>query len=75
MEPDRLAQLRVMGLPVHHGADYATWLLGRLRRGQGSHVVTLNAEMSMQADHNPGWGRCGFIFSVEGASFIALPRY
>ena len=54
MEPDRLAQLRVMGLPVHHGADYATWLLGRLRGGQGSHVVTLNAEMSMQADHNPG---------------------
>ncbi|MEO0535592.1 MAG: WecB/TagA/CpsF family glycosyltransferase [Cyanobacteria bacterium P01_A01_bin.123] len=57
MEPDTLAQLRVMNLPVHYGADYATWLLARLRRGQGSHVVTLNAEMSMQADHNLGLKR------------------
>lgn len=48
-----LAQLSVMGLPVHQTHNYTDWLLAQLRRGQGAHVVTLNAEMSMQAEHNP----------------------
>jgi len=42
-----------MGLPVHWRHDYSGWLLERCRRGEGAHVVTLNAEMAMQADHNP----------------------
>lgn len=45
--------LQVMGLPVHQRADYASWLVDRYRQGQGSHVVTLNAEMAMQADCHP----------------------
>ncbi|MFM7530801.1 MAG: WecB/TagA/CpsF family glycosyltransferase [Nodosilinea sp.] len=45
--------LQVMGLPVHLRADYGGWLLDQYRQGQGSHVVTLNAEMAMQADQNP----------------------
>ncbi|MEM6423562.1 MAG: WecB/TagA/CpsF family glycosyltransferase [Cyanobacteria bacterium P01_D01_bin.128] len=52
MDTASLKQLSVMGLPVYHGADYARWLWVRHRGGQGSHVVTLNAEMSMQADRN-----------------------
>ena len=45
--------LNVMGLPVHWRADYAGWLVDQYRQGYGAHVVTLNAEMAMQADQNP----------------------
>jgi N-acetylglucosaminyldiphosphoundecaprenol N-acetyl-beta-D-mannosaminyltransferase len=48
-----LETLSVMGLPVHRGTHYEDWLLMRHRQGVGSHVVTLNAEMAMQADQNP----------------------
>ncbi len=48
-----LETLSVMGLPVHIGAAYADWLILRQRQGLGAHVVTLNAEMAMQADRTP----------------------
>lgn len=40
----------VLGLPVHLINDYPGWLRSRLHGGQGTHVVTLNAEMTMQAE-------------------------
>jgi N-acetylglucosaminyldiphosphoundecaprenol N-acetyl-beta-D-mannosaminyltransferase len=40
----------VLGLPVHLLNDYAGWLSARLQEKQGVHVVTLNAEMTMQAE-------------------------
>ena len=46
-------QFSVLGLPVHILDDYAGWLIQRLDQGLGSHVVTLNAEMAMQAEQNP----------------------
>ena len=49
---DMVRSLKVMGLPVHVRPDYAGWLLDQYRRGEGAHVVTLNAEMAMQADKN-----------------------
>ena len=49
-----LETLSVMGLPIHWGTHYEDWLLSRHRQGLGSHVVTLNAEMAMQADQNSG---------------------
>jgi len=42
----------VLGLPVHIMTDYSGWLLERLQNGVGTHVVTLNAEMTMQAEQN-----------------------
>lgn len=51
-----LTQQHVMGLPVHWGVSethYDDWLLTRQRQGIGSHVITLNAEMAMQADRSP----------------------
>ncbi|MEC4812209.1 MAG: WecB/TagA/CpsF family glycosyltransferase [Scytonema sp. PMC 1069.18] len=42
----------VLGLPVHVISDYPSWLLERLQQGLGTHVVTLNAEMTMQAERN-----------------------
>jgi N-acetylglucosaminyldiphosphoundecaprenol N-acetyl-beta-D-mannosaminyltransferase len=42
----------VLGLPVHVMVNYPNWLQERLESGQGAHVVTLNAEMTMQAERN-----------------------
>ena len=43
----------IMGLPVHLLPDYTRWLVSRVRQRVGCQVVTLNAEMSMQAEKNP----------------------
>ena len=51
--PDPLNQLSIMGLPVHQSTDYVGWLIDTMRSGQGGHVVTLNAEMCVQAEANP----------------------
>ncbi|MEN9280469.1 MAG: WecB/TagA/CpsF family glycosyltransferase [Gloeomargarita sp. DG_1_4_bins_134] len=45
--------LTIQGLPIHLLTDYAHWLQGRVATGQGTQVVTLNAEMVMQAAQNP----------------------
>ncbi len=42
----------VLGLPIHLMDDYQGWLRSRLQQGIGTHVVTLNAEMTMQAEAN-----------------------
>ncbi|BAZ17230.1 WecB/TagA/CpsF family glycosyl transferase [Calothrix sp. NIES-4071] len=42
----------VLGLPVHVMANYPNWLQERIESRQGAHVVTLNAEMTMQAERN-----------------------
>ena len=46
-------QSTVLGLPVHLLPNYVQWLLQRVRLHQGAHVVTLNAEMAIQAEQNP----------------------
>uniref|UniRef100_B8HP15 Glycosyl transferase, WecB/TagA/CpsF family n=1 Tax=Cyanothece sp. (strain PCC 7425 / ATCC 29141) TaxID=395961 RepID=B8HP15_CYAP4 len=46
-------QFSVMGMPVHLRDDYPGWLYDRLAQGQGTHVVTLNTEMIMQAETTP----------------------
>jgi len=48
-----LQQVSVLGLPLHLHQNYIGWLAHRLDQGRSTHVVTLNAEMSMQADQNP----------------------
>ncbi|NEP10918.1 MAG: WecB/TagA/CpsF family glycosyltransferase [Symploca sp. SIO2C1] len=47
-----IEQFRVLGLPVHLLDDYTPWLVSRLQQGKGTQVVTLNAEMAMQAEEN-----------------------
>lgn len=42
----------VLGLPVHLSDDYCGWLHRCLQREVGAHVVTLNAEMAMLAEHD-----------------------
>lgn len=40
----------VLGFPVHLHNHYLDWILQRLASRQGTHIVTLNAEMTMQAE-------------------------
>lgn len=47
-----LKTLSVMGLPVHTSQDYVQWLKQRIASKQGTHVVTINAEMCMQAQQD-----------------------
>ena len=42
--------VQVLGLPLHLLADYGAWLGDRLRSALSTHVVTLNADMAMQAE-------------------------
>lgn len=42
----------VLGLPVHLLKDYTGWLLDQVQQQRGVHVVTINAEMAMQAEQN-----------------------
>lgn len=46
-------KVSVFGLPVHLLADYASWLGSCMEHNIGAHVVTLNAEMTIQAEGNP----------------------
>ncbi|MEP0909788.1 WecB/TagA/CpsF family glycosyltransferase [Leptolyngbya sp. GB1-A1] len=54
--PDLLQAPRrstVLGLPIHLVSDYPGWLLSHAKHHCGVHVVTLNAEMAMQAEKTP----------------------
>ena len=42
----------ILSLYVHLLDNYRDWLLDRLHQGVGTHVVTLNAEMTMMAEKN-----------------------
>jgi N-acetylglucosaminyldiphosphoundecaprenol N-acetyl-beta-D-mannosaminyltransferase len=46
-------QFSILGLPVHLMRDYPAWLGDRIQQKLGCHVVTLNAEMTMQAETSP----------------------
>jgi N-acetylglucosaminyldiphosphoundecaprenol N-acetyl-beta-D-mannosaminyltransferase len=43
----------VLGVGVNLLDDYANWLSSRLQQKIGTHVVTLNSEMAIEAEENP----------------------
>ena len=55
--PSSPATFKILDLQVHLLDDYTDWLLDRLDRGIGTHVVTLNAEMSMMAQEDEALAR------------------
>lgn len=70
-------QLSVLGLPVHILDDCAGWLMERLHQGLGSHVVTLNAEMAVQAEQNPALAnaiRSADLVIPDGAGVVLYLR-
>jgi len=52
-ETSNLIPYTLLGLPVHWTETWDEWLVDRVRKGLGARVVTLNAEMAMQAAENP----------------------
>lgn len=50
---EALKKSLILGLPVHLLQDYPGWLSSCLCQEVGTHVVTLNAEMTMQAESDP----------------------
>ena len=56
--PNALQIVPVLGLPLHLHDNYEAWLADRLRKGLSTHVVTLNAEMAIQAESTPELARC-----------------
>ena len=50
---DALPSLPVFEIPVHLHGDYPQWLTNRIQAGEGTHVVTLNAEISMMTQRDP----------------------
>lgn len=42
----------ILNLPVHLHRDYTSWLVERFHQRLGTHIVTLNAEMVIQAEQN-----------------------
>lgn len=67
----RLKELSVMGLPVHQSpteqsSGYIDWLNQRIRDQKGTHVVTMNAEMCMQAQTDQQLGEF-----IKGADLVA----
>ncbi|MEB3337914.1 MAG: WecB/TagA/CpsF family glycosyltransferase [Leptolyngbyaceae bacterium] len=45
-------KLLVLGVPIHLVDNYLEWLVARLQEKRGAHVVTLNSEMTIEADKN-----------------------
>lgn len=50
MPKSPLETASVLGLPLHLASNYAAWIAERIQHQQGAHIVTLNAEMAMQAE-------------------------
>jgi N-acetylglucosaminyldiphosphoundecaprenol N-acetyl-beta-D-mannosaminyltransferase len=60
-----LKQFPVLGSPVHLLDDYTSWLVDRMQKGLGVQVVTLNAEMALQAEKIPELGAI-----IHGAELV-----
>ena len=67
----------VLSLSVHLLDDYIDWLLTRVEQGIGTHVVTLNAEMTMMAEENPALAKAikeANLIIPDGAGVILYMR-
>ena len=67
----------VLNHKVHLLDNYTDWLLNRLHRGIGAHVVTLNAEMSMMAQENEALSRAistAELVIPDGAGIVIYMR-
>lgn len=47
-----LKQFPILGTPVNLSNDYSGWLETRIKQKLGTHIVTLNAEMAIEAEQN-----------------------
>ena len=67
----------VLDLYIHLLDNYTQWLVNRLDQKLGTHVVTLNAEMSMMAQENPALSQAiaaADLVIPDGAGIIVYMR-
>ena len=67
----------ILSLYVHLLNDYRDWLLARLDGGIGTHVVTLNAEMTIMAEENAALGeaiKAADLVIPDGSGIILYMR-
>jgi N-acetylglucosaminyldiphosphoundecaprenol N-acetyl-beta-D-mannosaminyltransferase len=50
---EQLRQFSILGQPVNLSSNYFDWLVDRLEQKLNTHVITINAEMVMQAREDP----------------------
>ncbi|NET73331.1 MAG: WecB/TagA/CpsF family glycosyltransferase [Sphaerospermopsis sp. SIO1G2] len=75
---EKNGKFSVLGLPVHLMSNYSQWLLECLRKNQGTHVITLNAEMTMQAEKNQFLAKIiqkADLVVPDGAGVVLYLRY
>lgn len=68
----------VLGLPVHIMTNYIDWLLDEIKQGRGSHVITLNAEMTIQAEKDPALAKViknAELVIPDGSGVVLYVRY
>jgi N-acetylglucosaminyldiphosphoundecaprenol N-acetyl-beta-D-mannosaminyltransferase len=73
-----LRKYQILGQPVNLSADYWGWLLDRLDRGINTHVVTMNAEMVMQANQNPVLAKVlqqADLIAADGAGIVMALKF
>ena len=66
----------VLGIPVHILEDYLGWLT--CRENQGCHIVTLNAEMTMQAENDSALAKVisqADLVIPDGAGIVLYLRF
>lgn len=75
---DRIQTASVLGLPVHLLNNYTDWLLEQFQQRHGVHVVTLNAEMAMQAEQDADLAtvihKAGLVIP-DGAGVVLYLKY
>ncbi|MEM7592138.1 MAG: glycosyltransferase, partial [Cyanobacteria bacterium P01_A01_bin.83] len=67
----------ILNLRVHLLDNYIDWLVARLNQRIGTHVVTLNAEMSMMAQENEALSQAistADLVIPDGAGIIVYMR-
>lgn len=72
-----LQKFEILGQPVNLSTNYAEWLIDRLQQGIGSHVVTMNAEIVIQANQNPELAKIihdANLVTPDGAGIILALR-
>jgi N-acetylglucosaminyldiphosphoundecaprenol N-acetyl-beta-D-mannosaminyltransferase len=62
-----MPEFLVLGLPVHISDNYLNCVQEKIQRREGTHIVTINSEMAMQAQNNAE------LASVIRASELVIP--
>jgi N-acetylglucosaminyldiphosphoundecaprenol N-acetyl-beta-D-mannosaminyltransferase len=73
-----LSKHQILGQPVNLSINYWSWLVDRLDRGINTHVVTMNAEMVMQANQNPELAKIlqqADLIAADGAGIVLALKF